>query len=135
MYGSNKGANNTMSRDSINSSSMRKVTEDMVVQKINKIFDEIQGDNNEFEESYTGLKKNTSQIIQDSSKSNEVFNQSSIADVNQRSGKKVRIVEDSRESFQQLNTQQQPMVVPVIINQQAGAPSASTGDVSMGGFN
>ena len=67
----------------------------MVVQKINKIFDEMHGDNEEFENSYQGLKKNSSALI-GSSKSQADFQESSI----EKSGsKKVKIVEDSSRSF------------------------------------
>mgnify|MGYP006893264221 CR=1 FL=1 len=69
MNGSVAGGRQSVGQ-SIDSVQLKKVTEDMVIQKINKIFDDVQGDNNEFEESYTGLKKNTSRV--DKSLSNDI---------------------------------------------------------------
>lgn len=62
MHGS-AGKQANLSRQSIDSTQLKRVTEDMVTQKINKIFDEIHGDNEEFEQSYQGLKKNSSALI------------------------------------------------------------------------
>jgi len=95
MYGSSGNMYVQPSRQSVDSQQLKKVTEDMVVTKINMIFDEIKGDNDEFEQSYQGLKKNSSAII-NSSKSND-FQESSI----EKSGKKVRVVEDSSKVFSQ----------------------------------
>jgi len=45
---------------SMDSQQLKKVTEEMVINKINNIFDQVQEDNREFEESYQGLRKNNS---------------------------------------------------------------------------
>lgn len=42
---------------SIDSAQMKRLTEEMIISKINNIFDEVRKDNDEFEESYIGTKK------------------------------------------------------------------------------
>lgn len=38
---------------------MKRLTEEMIVAKINDIFDEVRRDKDEFEESYVGIKKSS----------------------------------------------------------------------------
>ena len=87
-----------------------------MIKKINKIFDDAAKENNEFEESYTALKRpaanKSSSHSQIDQSSKEIS--SSFVDPNPaKPVKKVSIQEDH--SYYQ-GHQQPPMVVPVIIN-------------------
>lgn len=55
--GSSAGRAEQLLAQSLDSQSLRQITEDLVIQKINKIFEEAARDNTEFDESYTALKR------------------------------------------------------------------------------
>ena len=56
--GSVRGSNQSL--DLRESAQMRKIGEDLIMEKINKIFDEVAGDRQDFEESYISISNSAS---------------------------------------------------------------------------
>lgn len=52
---------------SMDSRQLKQITEEMIVEKINRIFEDARNDNQEFEDSYHGFKKSSSRIQMDTS--------------------------------------------------------------------
>lgn len=55
-YLQGQNVNKSIDAGSVGSQDLRNIGEEVIIQKLNKIFDEMQKDNQEFEESYTSLK-------------------------------------------------------------------------------
>lgn len=91
---------------------MRQIGEEVLADKINKIFDDLKKEGQEFEDSYQRLEQPKPFV------NNLVGPADESAKLNESPKKSVTIA-PAPQQYAPMMQQQQPMVVPVIINQQS----------------